>query len=330
MKKIIFIAAFVFLSFSFVTTTYAQTTPNVIKLNVDHGAKKLTGTINNPYISGASLGVFLYNTVNNQTEISLGTTPWQLGNFTIDLSNNTAFNALTLGDGDYFYGLSSGANGPSEVTFGKLKFKVTNAGTAATATKDNVSFVISNRVTSNTTGGNNSTGTGVTTTTTETSNTQTNTSGSSNSNSSGLSTGGQTNPSGNGNTPTNSAPAGSNPSGNGNTPFPPGSSSEDIEKLEDPLGEGTTLEGLILKLFEIIMYIGVPLVAFFLIWSGFMFVSAQGNPEKLETARNRLLYTIIGAIILLGAWTISQAIKGTVEDIKSGGQALVTFISHLG
>ncbi len=106
-----------------------------------------------------------------------------------------------------------------------------------------------------------------------------------------------------------------------NGPTSPG---EDPEKLDDPLGEGVSLEGLLLRLFDIILYVGVPVVAFFLIWSGFMFITAQGSPEKLETARSRLLYTVIGAILLLGAWTISQAIKGTLEDIKSGGTALIS------
>ncbi len=100
------------------------------------------------------------------------------------------------------------------------------------------------------------------------------------------------------------------------------SSSQAPEKLDDPLGDSVSIEGLLLRLFEIIIYIGIPIVAFFLIWSGFMFITAQGNPEKIETAKSRLLYTIIGAILLLGAWTISQAIKGTVEDIKRGGTAL--------
>jgi hypothetical protein len=95
---------------------------------------------------------------------------------------------------------------------------------------------------------------------------------------------------------------------------------QNFETLEDPLGGNATIESLLLKLFEIIMYVGIPVVAFFIIWSGFMFVTAQGNAEKLETARQRLLWTIIGAILLLGAWTISQAIKGTVEDIRKGGQ----------
>ncbi len=91
-----------------------------------------------------------------------------------------------------------------------------------------------------------------------------------------------------------------------------------VDKLKDPLGESTTLEGMLLRLFDIIFYIGIPVVAFFLIYSGFMFVVAQGRPGEIESAKRRLGWTIVGAILLLGAWTISQAIKGTIDDIKKG------------
>lgn len=98
----------------------------------------------------------------------------------------------------------------------------------------------------------------------------------------------------------------------------------EIDKLEDPLGEGVSIEGLLLKLFDIILYVGVPIVAFFLIWSGFMFVTAQGKPEQIETAKSRLLSTLVGAALLLGAWTISQAISGTLKDIKNGASTTKT------
>ncbi len=103
----------------------------------------------------------------------------------------------------------------------------------------------------------------------------------------------------------------------------PGTGTETPQKLEDPLGESTTIDKLLLSLFDIVFYIGVPLVAFFLIWSGFMFIAAQGKPEQLETAKSRLIWTIVGAILLLGAWTISQAIKGTIINIKKGATAYV-------
>jgi len=66
---------------------------------------------------------------------------------------------------------------------------------------------------------------------------------------------------------------------------------------------------------EIVVPIGAVVVAFFIIWSGFLFVTAGGNEEKIKTARTTFTYTVIGAAVLLGAWTITQAIKATVCEI---------------
>jgi hypothetical protein len=58
--------------------------------------------------------------------------------------------------------------------------------------------------------------------------------------------------------------------------------------------------------------IGIPIIALAIIYSGFLFVSARGNSEKLSEAKNALLYTCIGAAILLGAWAIAQLISETI------------------
>ncbi|MBP6883739.1 MAG: hypothetical protein KBC06_00705 [Candidatus Pacebacteria bacterium] len=65
-----------------------------------------------------------------------------------------------------------------------------------------------------------------------------------------------------------------------------------------------------------VIKIGIPIIALALIYSGFLFVAAQGNSEKLETAKKSLLYTIIGAAILLGAWAIAILISETVLGIS--------------
>ena len=61
-----------------------------------------------------------------------------------------------------------------------------------------------------------------------------------------------------------------------------------------------------------VIKIGIPIVALAIIYSGFLFVSAQGNPEKLKEAKRALMYTLIGAAILLGSWAIAQIISETV------------------
>ncbi|MCX6752484.1 MAG: TrbC/VirB2 family protein [Candidatus Nomurabacteria bacterium] len=61
-----------------------------------------------------------------------------------------------------------------------------------------------------------------------------------------------------------------------------------------------------------VLRIGIPIVALAIIYCGFLFVSARGNSEKLTKAKDALLYTLIGAAILLGSWAIATMISGTV------------------
>lgn len=87
-------------------------------------------------------------------------------------------------------------------------------------------------------------------------------------------------------------------------------------KLENPLPSITTIGGFIEKLLNIVLKIGVPIVTIFIIYAGFLFVSARGNEKKLQEAKDALLYTVIGAAVLLGAWVIASAIQGTVEGLQ--------------
>lgn len=90
-------------------------------------------------------------------------------------------------------------------------------------------------------------------------------------------------------------------------------------KIENPLGAGgpQTIPDFIEAIVTIVLYIGVPIVALAIIYTGFLFVKAQGNSEELIKAKKTLLYTLIGGALLLGAFVIANAIGKTVEDIKS-------------
>jgi hypothetical protein len=72
------------------------------------------------------------------------------------------------------------------------------------------------------------------------------------------------------------------------------------------------LNDLIKTLLEGVLKIGFPLIALAIIYCGFLFVKAQGNSEELKTAKDALLYTLIGAAILLGSWAIAMLISETV------------------
>ena len=66
------------------------------------------------------------------------------------------------------------------------------------------------------------------------------------------------------------------------------------------------------------MPIGSVIVVFFIIYAGFLFVTARGNEKKLETAKKTFVAVAIGTVILLGSWSIAAAIKGTLCQIADG------------
>lgn len=70
---------------------------------------------------------------------------------------------------------------------------------------------------------------------------------------------------------------------------------------------------------NIILPIAVPFVAVMLIYSGFLFIVARkdGNVYNLAKAKQTLVYTLIGAVLTLGAFVIANALQGTLNSIIS-------------
>jgi len=68
---------------------------------------------------------------------------------------------------------------------------------------------------------------------------------------------------------------------------------------------------------NVVMPIAAVAVVIWIIWAGFSYLTAQGNPAKIEIAHKRLLWSLIGAGILLGAAGISEVVKRTIESLLS-------------
>lgn len=90
-------------------------------------------------------------------------------------------------------------------------------------------------------------------------------------------------------------------------------------KIQNPLGPNgpKDIPAFIEAIIDIVLVVGVPILVLAIIYAGFLYVKAQGNPGELEVAHRTLLYTVIGGALLLGAFVIANAIGKTVEDIKS-------------
>lgn len=66
---------------------------------------------------------------------------------------------------------------------------------------------------------------------------------------------------------------------------------------------------------QVVVMVAMPIIVLFFVWAGFLFIKAQGNPGKLDEAKKNLMYAVIGAILILGAWVIATLIAGTVTEL---------------
>lgn len=92
-----------------------------------------------------------------------------------------------------------------------------------------------------------------------------------------------------------------------------------FDKLPNPLGPAGIhdLPSGISKVVDLVMIVALPFIVLAIMYSGFLFIQAQGNGEKLKQARHTFMWTVIGTALLLGSYTIAQAIIATVQKLGS-------------
>lgn len=92
----------------------------------------------------------------------------------------------------------------------------------------------------------------------------------------------------------------------GNTPSNTG--------FTNPL-ESKTITEFLLKIIDILLVFALPITVLFIMYGGFMLVTAQGESGKLEKGRNAILWAVIGGVIALGAKVIIDVIQKTVNTL---------------
>jgi hypothetical protein len=60
---------------------------------------------------------------------------------------------------------------------------------------------------------------------------------------------------------------------------------------------------------------GIVLLGAMVVWTGFLFVKAQGNEKDLGPAKQSLIWTIVGGAIIIAAKGISLLVQGTVSSL---------------
>src|SRR3989344_9413126 len=88
-------------------------------------------------------------------------------------------------------------------------------------------------------------------------------------------------------------------------------------KIDNPLS-ATSLFCFLKDILDVFFTVGVIIAVLFMVYAGFLFVTARGNETQLGTAKKAFLGAVIGTAIIMGVWVIAKAIVGTVNAIRPG------------
>jgi len=83
----------------------------------------------------------------------------------------------------------------------------------------------------------------------------------------------------------------------------------------NPLGV-ETIDALILIILDAIVKIGVPVITFFFVLTGFYYTTAMGDTSKVSKAHTMFRYTLIGSAVVLGAKVIYEILRNTLTKLN--------------
>lgn len=86
--------------------------------------------------------------------------------------------------------------------------------------------------------------------------------------------------------------------------------------LQNPL-QFNSIQDFLKGLLGALMNLGLPIIALVIIYSGFLFITAQGNSGKIETAKKNIFYVLIGTGIFLGAWALTGIVANTISLFRN-------------
>lgn len=112
------------------------------------------------------------------------------------------------------------------------------------------------------------------------------------------------------------APCSQSPSSTTTTTTGGGDSTSFNIDIDNPISVNS-IPDLIQKVLEGLIKIGIPLLVVMIVYSGFLYLFARGEPAKITAAHEMLKYTLIGGAILLGAWALAQLIHTTLIEITA-------------
>jgi len=89
-----------------------------------------------------------------------------------------------------------------------------------------------------------------------------------------------------------------------------------IENIGGSIGLGTAdLKGTVINIINWVLGILSLLAVIFVIYGGFVWLTAAGNEEKIEQAKKIIGAAVVGLIVILLAWAIVIFVAGTTKNV---------------
>lgn len=82
--------------------------------------------------------------------------------------------------------------------------------------------------------------------------------------------------------------------------------------LKNPL-KFNSIPEFLLAIIDIILIFAVPIIVLFIMYAGFLYVTARGDTGQISTAHSALTWAVVGGVIVLGAKILLTVVQGTVK-----------------
>jgi hypothetical protein len=103
-------------------------------------------------------------------------------------------------------------------------------------------------------------------------------------------------------------------SGTGSVVSDTSDSSSGSGAVINPLASDSLVDFL-LNILDVLLTFAIPIIVLFIMYAGFLYVTARGEESQISKAHAALTWSVIGGVIILGAKLIIAVIQGTVNSL---------------
>ena len=90
---------------------------------------------------------------------------------------------------------------------------------------------------------------------------------------------------------------------------------EDVKKLQNPLGNVETVEGLVGRLIKVLLGLSGSVALLMFVWGGFQYLWSAGDPGKVSKGKEIIKNAVLGLFLVFFAYSIVSAV---IQAITTG------------